>query len=144
MGGKGGGWCYAVWWSCYFIVAIQMQQLESRHKSELANHFRAQEKELEQLRINYERELERLQTRQKTEMDQRVGELCHLIIYPIIDIRKIHHHQSQALLFTTVVLFWESLIPIVLAFKLPMAAQKKWSITGLGIVSSEKQCGHFS
>lgn len=49
-----------------------MQQLESRHKSELANHFRAQEKELEQLRITYEKELERLCSRLKTELEQRV------------------------------------------------------------------------
>lgn len=52
-----------------------MQQLESRHKSELANHFRAQEKELEQLRITCERELERLRTKLKTESDQRVWKL---------------------------------------------------------------------
>lgn len=49
-----------------------MQQLESRHKSELANHFRAQEKELEQLRITYERELDRLCSRHKAELEQRV------------------------------------------------------------------------
>lgn len=49
-----------------------MQQLESRHKSELANHFRAQEKELEQLRITYERELERLRSKHRTELEQRV------------------------------------------------------------------------
>lgn len=49
-----------------------MQQLESRHKSELANHFRAQEKELEQLRISCERELERLRSKNKAELEQRV------------------------------------------------------------------------
>lgn len=54
-----------------------MQQLESRHKSELANHFRAQEKELEQLRITYERELERLRSRHKAEQEQRVSGLAH-------------------------------------------------------------------
>lgn len=50
-----------------------MQQLESRHKSELANHFRAQEKELEQLRITYDKELEKLRSKLKTELEQRVS-----------------------------------------------------------------------
>jgi len=49
-----------------------MQQLESRHKSELANHYRAQEKELEQLRITYERELEKLRSRNRGDLEQRV------------------------------------------------------------------------
>jgi hypothetical protein len=55
-----------------FFFVTQMQQLESRHKSELANHYRAQDKELEQLRITYDRELEKLRGRLKAEMDQRV------------------------------------------------------------------------
>ena len=49
-----------------------MQQLESRHKSELANHYRAQEKELEQLRITHERELEKLRSRNRGDLEQRV------------------------------------------------------------------------
>lgn len=50
-----------------------MQQLESRHKSDLANHFRSQEKELEQMRITYEKELERLRSKHRTELEQRVS-----------------------------------------------------------------------
>ena len=57
-----------------------MQQLESRHKSELANHFRAQEKELEQLRITYEKELEKLRSRHRTELEQRVGSVVLVVV----------------------------------------------------------------
>ena len=53
-----------------------MQQLESRHKSELANHFRAHDKELEQVRITNDKELERLRSRNKTELEQRVSGMC--------------------------------------------------------------------
>ena len=58
-----------------------MQQLESRHKSELANHFRAQEKELEHLRITYERELDRLRSRNRAELEQGVGVSRELMMY---------------------------------------------------------------
>ncbi len=53
--------------------ATQMQQLESKHKSELAAHFRGQEREVEQLWAIYERDLEKLRSRHKTETDQKVG-----------------------------------------------------------------------
>ena len=62
-----------------------MQQLESRHKSELANHFRAQEKELEQLRITYDREFERLRSKHKAELEQRVSRfLCDHQAMPVL------------------------------------------------------------
>lgn len=51
-----------------------MQQLESKHKSELSTHFRGQERELEQLWAIYERDLEKLRSRQKAETDQKVSE----------------------------------------------------------------------
>lgn len=50
-----------------------MQQLESKHKSELSTHFRNQERELEQLWAFYERDQEKLRSRQKAETDQKVG-----------------------------------------------------------------------
>ena len=49
-----------------------MQVLESRHKSELSAHYKAQERELEQLKSNYDREIDRLRSRQRAEMDQRL------------------------------------------------------------------------
>ena len=49
-----------------------MQNLESRHKNELTTHFRAQERELEQLWTSYEKELERLRSKLKQEADQKV------------------------------------------------------------------------
>ena len=52
-------------------VMSQMQVLESRHKSELSTHYKSQERELEQLKTSYERDIERLRSRQRAEMDQR-------------------------------------------------------------------------
>ena len=49
-----------------------MQNLESRHKNELTAHFRAQERELETLWTNYERDLEKLRSKLKQEADQKV------------------------------------------------------------------------
>ena len=49
-----------------------MQVLESRHKSELAAHYKSQERELEQIKSTYERDLERFRSRQRAEMDQRL------------------------------------------------------------------------
>ena len=51
---------------------LQLQQLESKHKSEMAAHFKSEDTELKQLKSMYEKELERLRSRHKTEMDQRV------------------------------------------------------------------------
>ena len=49
-----------------------MQQLESKHKSELAAHFKGQERDLEQLWTYYDKDLEKLRSRQKAETDQKV------------------------------------------------------------------------
>ncbi len=55
------------------LLVTQMQQLESKHKSDLAAHFKSQEKEVEQLWAIYERDLEKLRSRHKTENDQKVS-----------------------------------------------------------------------
>lgn len=49
-----------------------MQQLESRHKSDLKKHFSAQEKELEQLQVKFEKELERLRFKLRTKLNEKV------------------------------------------------------------------------
>ena len=49
-----------------------MQVLESRHKSELSTHYKSQERELEQLKSTYDRDLERFRSRQRAELDQRL------------------------------------------------------------------------
>ena len=55
-----------------------MQQLESRHKSELGTHIKGQERELEQLWGNYERDLERLRAKHRADLDQRVSSMLRL------------------------------------------------------------------
>ena len=54
------------------ILFLQMQNLESLHKSELTVHFRNQEKEMESQWVNYEKELERLRSKLKHENNQKV------------------------------------------------------------------------
>jgi len=49
-----------------------MQQLETKHKTELAAHFKGQEREMEQLWGVYDRDLEKLKTKHKSEGDQKV------------------------------------------------------------------------
>ena len=53
-----------------------MQQLESKHKSELAAHFKSQEREMEQLWAVYDKELEKLKSKHKTESEQKVSPDC--------------------------------------------------------------------
>ena len=57
-----------------------MQQLESKHKSELAAHFKGQEREMEQLWAVYDRELEKLRSRHKAESEQKVSSDCAVCI----------------------------------------------------------------
>ena len=61
-------------------LCSQLEGLESRHKTELATHFRTQEKELETLKSTYEKEMERLRTRHKAESDQRVRNFASSLV----------------------------------------------------------------
>ena len=66
------------------FVCLQLQALESKHKSELATHYRVQERELEQLRSTYDRELEKLRSRHKAELEQRVRKSLDIAIHVVL------------------------------------------------------------
>ena len=50
-----------------------MEQLEVRHGNEMSGLQKSQEKELEQIRLGFERDLDRLRQNHKTDFEKRVS-----------------------------------------------------------------------
>ena len=58
-----------------------MVQLELRYRNEKSTMIKGQEKDLEQEKQTYERDLEKLRQNQKTELDKRVHTYTYIYIY---------------------------------------------------------------
>ena len=59
----------------------QLIGLESRQSQEMNEHLRSQERELEQLHHQWEKDLERLRTKNKSELENRVSTIMTHQVY---------------------------------------------------------------
>ena len=69
-----------VQWILYHVCAlyyVQLIGLESRQSQEMSEHLKSQERELEQLHHQWDKDLERLRTKTKSELENRVCDYIH-------------------------------------------------------------------
>ena len=67
-------------WILYHVCVlyyVQLIGLESRQSQEMSEHLKSQERELEQLHHQWDKDLERLRTKTKSELENRVCDYIH-------------------------------------------------------------------